>query len=387
MVEVGTTKSQSGEFRDGNCDVEPGMARHSGRNDVTAAALVMDRSLETPSLSIVVIGRNEGDRLVRCLQSIAEMRLAGSQPALIYVDSASSDGSADRAAQLGAKVISLARGRTSAAAGRNAGWRSAKSDIVLFLDGDMTIAPDFVLESIGEFRNSAIGVVFGDCRESDPQDSIYNRILDLDWIVAVGPVEYCGGAALIRRELLERIGGYNEHLIAAEDTELCSRIRATGSTILHVDRPMVRHDLAITRFSQYWRRAVRSGYAYAEVAEQISPYDAPVWYRNARRNRIQGAAMIALIAGGPILAIKFRSFMPVLIVIAIISALALRTAIRTHWKKSPLSTRLLHGLHSHLVQIPLLFGQLKYQRDRARGKSSELIEYKDSCEPASRSAR
>jgi glycosyltransferase involved in cell wall biosynthesis len=363
------------------------MARYSGRNDVTPAALVMDKSLDTPSLSVVVIGRNEGDRLVRCLQSVAAMRLPNSQPAIIYVDSASSDGSAERAASLGAKVILLAPGRTSAAAGRNAGWRSAKSDIVLFLDGDMTIAPDFVQESIGEFRNPAIGVVFGDCRESDPQDSIYNRILDLDWIVPVGAVEYCGGAALIRRELLERIGGYNEHLIAAEDTELCARIRATGSTILHVDRPMVRHDLAITRFSQYWRRAVRSGYAYAEVAEQISPNDAPAWYRNARRNRIQGAAMVALIAAGPVLSIKFGSFVPLLAVITIIAALALRTAIRTQWKKSPLSTRLLHGLHSHLVQIPLLFGQLKYMRDRSRGRSSELIEYKDSCEPASRTAR
>src|SRR5271170_7226925 len=165
MVDVGTTKSQSGKFRDGNCDVEAGMARHSGRNNVTATALVMDKSLETPSLSIVVIGRNEGDRLVRCLQSVAEMDFAGSPPAIIYVDSASSDGSAERAAQLGAKVISLAPGRTSAAAGRNAGWRSTNSDIVLFLDGDMTLAPDFVKDSIGEFRNPAIGVVFGDCRE------------------------------------------------------------------------------------------------------------------------------------------------------------------------------------------------------------------------------
>ena len=347
----------------------------------------MHASTYRPSLSVVVIGRNEGDRLVRCLQSVAEMRLADPPPAIIYVDSASTDGSAQRAAGLGAKVISLGPGRTSAAAGRNAGWRSSNSDIVLFLDGDMTVAPDFVKESIEEFRNPAIGVVFGDCRESDPTDSIYNRILDLDWIVPVGPVEYCGGAALIRRELLERIGGYNEHLIAAEDTELCSRIRTTGGTILHVDRPMVRHDLAIMRFSQYWRRAVRSGYAYAEVAEQISPDDSPAWYRNARRNRIQGAAMVALTAAGPILATKFRSLIPVLIVVAIIATLAFRTAIRTHWKNSPLSTRLLHGLHSHLVQIPLLFGQLKYQWDRSRGRSSELIEYKDSCEPASRSAR
>src|ERR1700719_1459822 len=141
--------------------------------------------------------------------------------------------------------------------------------------------------------------------------------------------------------------------MAAEDTELCSRIRATGYAILHLDRPMVRHDLAITRFSQYWRRALRTGYAYAQVSEQIRPTDSPVWYRQARRNRAQGAAMFAIVAGAPILAIAIRSFVPLLILSVIVAAVAVRTAIRSRWKKAPLPTRLLHGLHSHLVQIPL----------------------------------
>lgn len=333
--------------------------------------------LDTRSLSVVVIGRNEGHRLVRCLESVAAMRCVGPSPEIIYVDSASSDGSVERAAQLGAKVISVAPARPSPAIGRNAGWHAARGSIVLFLDGDMTVMPDFVERTIAEFDDPRVGIVFGDCRESNPQGSIYNRILDLDWIVPVGPVEYCGGAALVRRDLLERVGGYNETLIAAEDTELCSRIRSIGYTILHVDRPMVRHDLAITRFSQYCRRAFRSGYAYAEVAELVRRSDLPVWYRQARRNRAQGAAMLAIIAGAPILAIVLRSFVPLLIVIAIVAALTVRTAIRSRWRKVPLLTRLLHGLHSHLVQIPLLFGQLKYLLDRFGGKTAALIEYKD----------
>jgi len=337
--------------------------------------------LEAPSLSIVVIGRNEGERLVRCLKSVAEMRELRQAPEIIYVDSASSDGSIERAVQLGAKAISLAPEHLSAAAGRNAGWRAARGDIVLFLDGDMTIVPDFVGGALSEFNNPNIAIVFGDCRESNPQGSIYNRILDLDWMLPAGPVEYCGGAALIRRDLLERVGGYKETLIAAEDTELCSRIRAIGYTILHVDRLMVFHDLAITRFYQYWSRAVRSGYAYAEVSEGIRRTDLPVWYRQARRNRIQGAAMLAIIAGAPILAVATRSFAPLVIFTAIIAALAVRTALRSHWKKSRPSTRLLHGVHSHLVQIPLLFGQLRYHRDRLKGRTPKLIEYKDGPTP------
>jgi hypothetical protein len=147
--------------------------------------------------------------------------------------------------------------------------------------------------------------------------------------------------------------------------------------MVHLDRLMVHHDLAITRFSQYWRRALRTGYAYAQVSERIRSEDSPVWYRQARRNRTQGAAMLAIVAGAPILALALRSFVPLLILIALMSALAVRTANRSRWKKVPLSTRLLHGLHSHLVQIPLLFGQLRYQLDRFSGRNPELIEYKD----------
>jgi hypothetical protein len=40
-----------------------------------------------------------------------------------------------------------------------------------------------------------------------------------------------------------------------------------------------------------------------------------------------------------------------------------------------------------LIQIPLLFGQLRYRRDHLRGKSAELIEYKDNSAPALTAAR
>jgi hypothetical protein len=265
--------------------------------------------------------------------------------------------------------------------GRNAGWRAARAAVVLFLDGDMTLVPQFVERAVAGFSDRRVAVIFGNCRERHPEESLYNRILDLDWIAPTGPVEYCGGAALIRRELLERVGGFNEDLIAAEDTELCARIRALGYTVLHVDQPMVHHDLSITRFSQYWRRALRSGYAYGEVSERIRPSDLPVWYRQTRRNRLHGVAILTILTVAPLLSLATLSPVPLLIAIALIAALALRTAIRSQWKKAPLSTRLLHGLHSHVVQVPLLFGQLKYQRDRLAGRSSDLIEYKDAARP------
>ncbi len=62
-------------------------------------------------LSIVVIGRNEGDRLTACLESIRRARKMPEPVELIYVDSASADGSPERAAALGATVIVLGHGK------------------------------------------------------------------------------------------------------------------------------------------------------------------------------------------------------------------------------------------------------------------------------------
>jgi glycosyltransferase involved in cell wall biosynthesis len=328
-------------------------------------------------LSVVVIGRNEGERLSRCLESISQMCPLQGSIEVIYVDSGSTDGSLERAVQFKAKVKRLESANPCAAAARNVGWRVAKAPIIFFLDGDTVLASNFVADSIAELNDPKVAVVFGNRREIKPKASIYNRVLDLDWNGPAGIAEFCGGDALIRREVLESVGGFDVRLIAGEEPEMCRRIRALGFTILHVDRPMTGHDLAMTRFSQYWRRAVRSGYAYAEVSARFRKTDLPLWDRKARRNIVHGAGLLGIIVGAPLCSIAFDSSIPIATAVAIIAVLAIRTAIKFRWKTADPATILLFGLHSHLVQIPLLFGQLKYQRDRFTGRTSKLIEYKE----------
>ena len=332
---------------------------------------------ENPVLSVVVIGRNEGARLVRCLESINQMRPVGGPIEIIYVDSGSTDGSVEQAAQFEVKIKRLESASPCAASGRNAGWRAASAPIIFFLDGDTVLAPGFVSDAIAELDDPKIAVVFGNRREIDPNASIYTRVLDREWIAPAGAVEFCGGDALIRREVLERVGGFDERLIAGEEPEMCRRIRALGLTILHIDRPMTGHDLAITRFSQYWRRALRTGYAYAEVSSKFKNTDLPLWQREARGNLIRGASMLGIVLIAPLASIAMHSIIPIVALLAVVAALALRTAIRFRWDNADLITLLLFGLHSHLVHIPLLFGQLKYQRDRLKGNTTKLIEYKD----------
>jgi len=327
-------------------------------------------------LSVVVIGRNEGERLSRCLESISQTRPLQGSVEVIYVDSGSTDGSLERAAHFKVRIIKLESANPCAAAGRNAGWRAAKAPVVLFLDGDTVLESNFIADSIAELNDPNMAVVFGNRREIAPEASIYNRLLDRDWIMPVGTVDFCGGDALMRREALESVGGFDERLIAGEEPEMCRRIRALGFSILHVDRPMTGHDLAMTRFSQYWRRAVRTGYAYAEVSARFRNTDLPLWGKKARRNLVHGAGLLGIIVGAPWCSIAFHSLIPVAAAVAIIAVLAIRTAIKFRWKTADLATMLLFGLHSHLVQIPLLFGQFKYQCDRFTGRTAELIEYK-----------
>jgi glycosyltransferase involved in cell wall biosynthesis len=328
-----------------------------------------------PTISIVVIGRNEGERLSQCLESIRRMVQVRGEVETIYVDSASTDDSLERAAGFGAKVVSARLERPCAAAARNAGWRIARAPIVLFLDGDTVLDPNFVADSLSDFTDPNVAVVFGHRREIRPMASVFNRVLDLDWIYMPGQVEFCGGDALIRRDVLERVGGFDGDLIAGEEPDLCYRIRALGFTVLHVDRPMTGHDLAMTRFSQYWWRAIRSGYAFAEIAERFRRTDSPFWSGQARRNNVHGLAMLAIGLGAPLIALLAHSLLPVIAAIGFILAISIRTALRCKWKSDDLVTRLLYGVHSHLVKIPILFGQLKFQLDRRLQRRAALIEY------------
>jgi cellulose synthase/poly-beta-1,6-N-acetylglucosamine synthase-like glycosyltransferase len=328
------------------------------------------------ALSVVIIGRNEGSRLVRCIRSAQAMRDIRGPIEIIYVDSASQDGSAERARALGARVIVVHPERPSAALGRNAGWRAAQAPVVLFLDGDTIPDPDFAARALPLLKDPNVAVVWGHRRELHPEASIYNRVLDLDWIYPPGPSEFCGGDALMRRAALERVNGFDERLIAGEEPELCRRLRTLGYRIEHIDQPMTLHDLAMTRWEQYWRRAERAGHAYAEVASRFRDSDYPLWSAEVRRNQIHAAILILAALCGIVFAVVEKSLWPLLLPVVFYLGLIVRTARRVEWKDPSLVTRLLYGVHSHLQQIPILIGQLSYYRDRRAGRRRRLIEYK-----------
>lgn len=332
---------------------------------------------DNPLISVVVIGRNEGERLETCLRSVQSADTSGFTIELIYVDSDSSDGSPERARRCGAKVVIAQSMRPSAASGRNAGWRATRGQYVLFLDGDTILEPQFLSSALDEMESSAaIAVVWGHRREIAPTSSFYNRVLDLDWIYLPGDTDFCGGDALFRREALERTDGFDATLIAGEEPELCTRLRNMGYRIRHIDTPMTGHDLNITHWRQYWRRAERAGHAYAEISARFSATPSPFWLRESRRNYWHGSIMIGGLTAITLFLVAGRPEFALAGLIAA-SAVVVRTAVHARWKSASPGTLLAYGIHSHLQQIPILWGQIAWRRMRRHGLARGLIEYKD----------
>jgi GT2 family glycosyltransferase len=217
-------------------------------------------------LGIVTIGRNEGERLRRCLTSIVGRGL----PA-VYVDSNSTDGSAQLARSMGAEVVELDPSRPiSVPRARNAGFERLSQidpDIryVQFIDGDCEMVDGWLEKGLRVHEERPeVGLVTGRRRERHPERSRYNRLADLEWDMPIGEIEGSHGDVMIRVEAFRQIGGFDEAVLVSEDYELCLRLRKQGWVLLRIDAEMTLHDMAMTRFGQWWRRTVRSGYGYAD---------------------------------------------------------------------------------------------------------------------------
>ncbi len=321
-------------------------------------------------VGFVAIGRNEGERLVACLQSLAR---AASGP-IVYVDSGSTDQSVEKAQALGAEVVRLDMNIPfTAARARNAGARRLieQSDpaLIQFIDGDCVLAPGWI-EAATAFLGAHAGVaaVCGRRRELDPEASFYNRLCDIEWATPVGETLACGGDVLMRADALVNAGFYNETLIAGEEPELCLRLHAAGWKIWRLDAEMTGHDAAITRFGQWWTRAKRSGHAFAEVSTLHKSSPAKIWRSETCR------------------ALLWAAIAPVSIVLALVAspwflwALALYPAqiIRLYLIARRRLGRSAAGwaLASVLGKFAEAAGALRFYRGRIFGKRSSLFEYK-----------
>ncbi len=324
-------------------------------------------------VAVVAIGRNEGERLVRCLQSVID-----GERIVVYVDSGSTDGSVERARQLGAEVVELPRDIPfTAARARNAGCArlleiTTDVEFVQFVDGDCEVVAGWLDLAVRALATEPLlAVVAGRRRERHPQQTIYNQLCDIEWDTPCGEVRACGGDCLARVCAMREVGWYDPTLIAGEEPELCVRLRKKGWKIRRVQAEMTLHDAAMTRFSQWWRRTVRAGHAYAEGAALHGRSPERHWLRESRSIWFWGIAVPLM---GVLLAwpTQFKS----LGLFAGYPLLVLRVYHNCRRRALPPSIAWRYSLFTVVGKFPQAIGQLTYLWNRLLQRSSRLIEYK-----------
>jgi glycosyltransferase involved in cell wall biosynthesis len=321
------------------------------------------------NIAVVIIGRNEGQRLVDCFKS-----LINQTKNIIYVDSGSTDNSIHEAKLLNIDLISLDMSIPfTAARARNIGlFHVIKNypDVtyVQFVDGDCQVFQEWLPSAINFLdSNKHVAVVCGRRKEISPENSIYNTLCDIEWNTPIGEAKSCGGDALMRIDALKEVNGYREDLIAGEEPELCVRLRAKSWKVWRIDQNMTLHDANIIYFRQWWKRTVRSGYAYAQGANIHGAPPERHWVAESNRAILWGGLI-------PITVIILSLINIKLVVLFLIYPLQIfRIIIKS---SLPFKTSFLYAYFLSIGKLPELIGGLKFYWHTFCRKQGNLIEYK-----------
>ncbi|MHC8332725.1 glycosyltransferase family 2 protein [Pseudomonas sp. LB3P25] len=321
-------------------------------------------------IGVVVIGRNEGLRLERCLAS-----LVGASEKVVYVDSGSTDGSVRMAQTLGVEVVELDMTIPfTAARARNEGFACVQRLLpqvryVQFVDGDCEVVGGWLPQAQAFLdTHSDVAVVCGRRRERFPQHSIYNLLCDREWDTPIGEAKACGGDALMRADAFAAASGFRPDLIAGEEPELCVRLRANGWRVWRLPEEMTLHDATMTRFGQWWRRTLRGGYAFAEGAFLHGAAPEQHWLRESRRAWFWGLGVpLATI----ITSMMLGGYGLLLLLIYPLQVVRLARrgngSARENW---------LLAFFLVLGKFPEMLGQVKFLLNRFGAGKTALIEYK-----------
>jgi cellulose synthase/poly-beta-1,6-N-acetylglucosamine synthase-like glycosyltransferase len=323
----------------------------------------------------VVIGRNEGERLGRALRAAVPCFAA-----TFYVDSNSSDGSRELAASTGATVVALETGPYTPARGRKVGLDELvkarpELEFVQFIDGDCLLEPDWVkiaLEYLDE--HPKVGAVFGRRREERVRESLYSRLMDIDWEHPPGSVTNFGGDALVRTRPLLEAGSWSSDTINAEDIDASLRLRKLGYDIVRLATPMTLHDARMTRFGEYFRRAVRAGYGYLEVGLR---------YRHGPGRFLLRRAASALFYAGvvPVAVVVLAVSRSIFVVVPLFLLLRVLvvTTLAARRRGADLGTAVTYAVFNLICKAGSLWGSLRFVLDRLQSRGQprdELIVYR-----------
>ena len=324
--------------------------------------------MKNRKIGIVIIGRNEGERLILCLESVLKQSVP-----CVYVDSQSSDNSVVESKKRGVTSVVLDTSEPiNASRARNTGFKTLieenpSLEYVQFIDADCELAEAWLDDALAILdQKPHVAIVSGRLREKHRVDSIYMRLCDIDWYVKPGEVDSCGGIFTIRKQVFEEFMGFDASLIAGEEPEFCFRLHNKGWGILSLDAEMGTHDSAMTHFSQWWIRCVKVGFAYANGAK----------WGGLKKQCLSSFIWGAILPAAILIGMLFISMYFLLL----LGLYPLQIA-RIYMSKLNIGSdssydKYLYAQFCVLAKFPEARGVIKYIFNQWKGKQQKIIEYK-----------
>lgn len=325
-------------------------------------------------VGIVVIGRNEAPRLPACLASVRDHLKT-----TVYVDSGSVDGSADIAERAGVTTIRLQQGPYTAARGREVGWRALAQRFpqlkyVQFIDGDCVLLPGWLERAVGFLDEHAdVGVVVGALRERHAEQSTLVRLVNADWELPTGPTDAIGGIAMVRVAALQQVNGWRIDLIAGEELDLGTRIREEGWQMHRLPEDMTLHDIDIRSWSELWRRSIRSGFAYTQLAT-LHGDACPRWVRRSISGVLYGALL-------PLLGVAslFAWWPAAVLILLVYVQLVARMALQRRRRGDDWRFAWLYGVVLIMHKFAGAIGTFRFAWKKLFRQQARLMEYKSAA--------
>ncbi|MGA2985432.1 MAG: glycosyltransferase [Terriglobia bacterium] len=204
--------------------------------------------LNNPIVSVVIPTYNRADIVARAIKSVACQTFAGWE--LLVVDDGSADDTEKVVASFGDQRIRYLRhernrGQSSA---QNTGIRSSRGAYVAFLDSDDEWMPEKLAKVVACFEESAqdVGLVYSGkklvteggqtlkLRSPTLQGDVYKNLLEWDFIGSCSRV-------VVRRSILEQVGGFDEQLVNCQDWDLWIRVSKVSRVAAVPDCLVIRY--------------------------------------------------------------------------------------------------------------------------------------------------
>lgn len=192
--------------------------------------------MKKSELSVVIPTKNEEANIATCIRAFDAVR---TRVEIVVVDNSSSDRTREIASALGARVFTQGPERC---AQRNLGWREATGDVILFVDADMILPRETIDEILSTYHPAPLtpppSPLISHSSPLTSQPSLYIpehrvgrglRLRARNFERSFYDGTCIDGLRVIPRVWLEKVGGYDESLVACEDWDLDRRLLAAGT--------------------------------------------------------------------------------------------------------------------------------------------------------------